>query len=266
MIYGIDLGSRAVKIVALGEDGLERFQRIDTMAFYREFGLRVDGRLSIDLEMLGVGAGDIIVATGYGRHNIGLPELDAAARKYEGTVKVNVIPELNAHVAGAVHQTGLLDFTLLDVGGQDTKVVKVQDGIMADFVTNDKCAGSSGRYLENMASTLGVRVEELARHYEDPAELSSTCAVFAESELIGKVVEGHDLASLCAGVNWSIWRRLRPLVQRMRSRTIVFAGGVANNPALKAIIAQETGGAVVVPRHPDFNGAIGCCVRAGRMA
>ncbi len=261
MIFGIDLGSRAVKIVTLEENSFGRFQRTDTMVFYREFGVRIDGKMAINLEKIGVRAGDLIVTTGYGRHNVGMPEFDAAAQRFEGTVKLKAIPELNAHVAGAVHQTGLQDFTLLDVGGQDTKVIKVQDGIMADFVTNDKCAASSGRYLENMAATLSVSIEELARHFEKPAELSSTCAVFAESELIGKVVEGHDLASLCAGVNWSIWRRLRPLVERMRSRTIVFAGGVANNQALKTIIASEVGSEVVVPEHPEFNGAIGCCVR-----
>lgn len=261
MIFGIDLGSRAAKIVTLSDNRLDGFQRADTMAFYRDFGLRVDGKLTIDLEKLGVKAGDVIVATGYGRHNVGLPEFDMAARMYEGAIRIQVIPELNAHVAGAVYQTGLLDFTLLDVGGQDTKVIKVQDGLMADFVTNDKCAASSGRYLENTATALGVTVEELARHVENPVHLSSTCAVFAESELIGKVVEGYDLASLCAGVNWSIWRRLRPLMERMRSRTVVFAGGVAHSPALRQIIASETGAEIVVPKYPDFNGAIGCCMR-----
>ena len=261
MIFGIDLGSRAAKIVTLAEDSLGRFQRTDTMEFYRDFGLRVDGKLTIDIQKLGVSEGDTVVATGYGRHNVGMPELDLAVRAYEGAIKLRVIPELNAHVAGAVYQTGLLDFTLVDVGGQDTKVIKVQDGVMADFVTNDKCAASSGRYLENMSTALGVTVNELAQYVENPAELSSTCAVFAESELIGKVVEGYDLASLCAGVNWSIWRRLRPLIERMRSRTIVFAGGVAYNSALKEIIVRETGSEVVVPKHPEFNGAIGCCVR-----
>ncbi|MBI2955300.1 MAG: 2-hydroxyglutaryl-CoA dehydratase [Chloroflexi bacterium] len=264
MIFGIDLGSRAAKIVTFSDDNIGRFQRVDTMDFYRDYALRVDGKLTVDLKRLDVRAGDVVVATGYGRHNVGLPELDAAARAYGGDIKFHVIPELNAHVAGAIHQTGLLDFTLLDVGGQDTKVIKVADGIMADFVTNDKCAASSGRYLENMATVLGVAIDELAKHVENPAELSATCAVFAESELIGKVVEGHDLPSLCAGVNWSIWRRLRPLIERMRSRSIVFAGGVALNSALRTIIARQTKSEVIVPAHPGFNGAIGCCVR-GRL-
>ncbi len=261
MIFGIDLGSRAVKIVTFSEDGFGRFQRMDTMAFYRDFGLRVDGKLAVNLEKLGVRAGDDVVATGYGRHNVGMPELDLAAQVYSGSIDVQVIPELNAHVAGAVHQTGLMAFTLLDVGGQDTKVAQVRDGIMMDFATNDRCAASSGRYLENMASVLGVSLDELSRHEESPANLNSTCAVFAESELIGKIVEGHGPSSLCAGVNWSIWRRLRPLVERLRSGVIVFAGGVARNGALKAIVAQEIGCEVIVPERPDFNGAIGCCVR-----
>ena len=79
--------------------------------------------------------------------------------------------------------TGLTSFTLLDLGGQDSKVALVREGRIVDFLTNDKCAASTGRYLENMAAALNISLEELGRHHSNPVELISTCAVFGESEL-----------------------------------------------------------------------------------
>lgn len=259
--FGIDLGSRYVKVAVVAEDTYSRLEQFDTVAFYREYGRRAERKLAVDLSRLGAGPDDVVVATGYGRHNVGFPEFQAAAGGEPP--RVRVIPELNAHVAGAMRQTGLRDFTLLDVGGQDSKVVRVRGGVMDDFATNDRCAASSGRYLENTANALGVGLEELSKHVQDPANLNTTCAIFAESELIGKVIEGHDLPSLCAGVNWSMWRRLRPHLERLHSDVVVFVGGVARSEALRTILSRELGVEVIVPARPDFNGAIGCCARAG---
>ncbi|HWJ02219.1 MAG TPA: acyl-CoA dehydratase activase, partial [Verrucomicrobiae bacterium] len=188
---------------------------------------------------------DKLVSTGYGRNSLDL----AGAR---------VIPEIKAHLVGAVFQTGLKDFTLLDLGGQDSKIIKVQNGKMVDFLTNDKCAASTGRYLENMANVLGISLEELGRHWEEPVELNSTCAVFGESELIGKIVDGNSVAHLAAGVNFTIFRRIQPLLRQLWSPVLVFTGGVAQNQALQKIIQQELRAEVVVPAEPQFNGAIGC--------
>lgn len=250
MFIGIDLGSRSVKLALLEDNLVVRLDRFDTMSFYREHGKREGGRLVIDAASLTLpGKNSIITATGYGRQAVNVKD-------------ARIIPEIKAHVLGAAYLTGLDDFTLLDLGGQDSKVALVRQGRIVDFLTNDKCAASTGRYLENMAAALNISMEELSRHRRDPAELTSTCAVFGESELIGFVVEGYSTASLAAGVNYSIFKRIKPMLVKLSSETIVFTGGVAHNGALAEIIREELGLDVVVPENPQYAGAVGCCVDA----
>lgn len=254
MFIGIDLGSRSVKLALLENNVLVRLDKFDTMQFYREHGKREEGRLVIDVAGLDIsGNNPVITATGYGRQAVNV--------KY-----ARIIPEIKAHVLGAAFLTGLSDFTLLDLGGQDSKVALVRKGRMVDFLTNDKCAASTGRYLENMAAALNISMQELSRHRRDPAELTSTCAVFGESELIGFVVDGYSTASLAAGVNYSIFKRIKPMLVKLSSKTIVFTGGVAQNGALVEIIREELDMEVVVPEHPQFAGAVGCCVDAAASA
>ncbi|WP_372503688.1 acyl-CoA dehydratase activase [Acididesulfobacillus acetoxydans] len=253
LICGVDLGSRSVKI-ALAERGIGeglgrilRLERVDTIAFYRNYGRKEGDKLSVDFARLGLESVQTLVSTGYGRNTLELAGGEA-------------IPELKAHVLGAMYQSGLRDFTLVDLGGQDSKIIQVRKGKMVDFQTNDKCAASSGRYLENMAHVLGMSLEELGRHAEDPVELNSTCAVFGESELIGKIVEGRPLCKLAAGVNATIVRRILPLLRSFPGEKLVFTGGVAYNQAVRKLLADGSGREVTVPAEPQFNGAIGCCL------
>ncbi|MBE3587047.1 MAG: 2-hydroxyglutaryl-CoA dehydratase [Thermoanaerobacteraceae bacterium] len=251
MYCGIDLGSRNVKVALMAADGALDFFIFDTIAFYREHGRLVEGQLAVDMAaLLPAGVKPLaVVSTGYGRQTVALRGARA-------------IPEIKAHVLGAVYLTGLADFTLLDLGGQDSKVALVRGGRLVDFQTNDKCAASTGRYLENMAAVLNISLDELGRHYRDPVNLTSTCAIFGETELIGKVVEGHSIPSLAAGVNHTIFKRIRPMLLRLFSDTLVFTGGVALNGALRQILVEELGVRVVVPENPQYTGAVGCCVEA----
>lgn len=257
-LCGVDLGSRSVKIVlAAREEGKEalmevRRERLDTIEFYRKYGRKEGDRLAVDLAALGLPAIDRLVSTGYGRNTLQLAGGE-------------VIPELKAHVLGAMHQTGLKTFTLIDLGGQDSKIIQVRNGKMVDFLTNDKCAASSGRYLENMAQVLGIDLDQLGNYTEEPVELNSTCAVFGESELIGKIVEGYPLPQLAAGVNATIVKRVLPSLRKFPGEVLVFTGGVAANRAVRKLLAQESGREVIVPAEPQFNGAIGCCVYADSL-
>jgi (R)-2-hydroxyacyl-CoA dehydratese activating ATPase len=245
-MIGLDLGSRNVKIVQMNGDELIATRSFDTIAFYRRFASQGQGKLKLDFDSLGFRASDQVVATGYGK----------IAVSVEGAIQ---IPEIQAHVKGAVFQTGRKDFTLLDIGGQDTKVVKVRAGRAVDFMTNDRCAASSGRYLENMAAILDMSLQDLTLCSENPAELNSTCAIFGETEIIGKIVEGVPLASLAAGVNYTLFRRCAVMLKKLDSEVIVLAGGVAYNQALAKIIARETMHEIDVLPEPQLNGAIGCC-------
>ena len=125
---------------------------------------------------------------------------------------------------------------------------------------NDKCAASSGRYLENMAAILEVSLEELSSHWQDPVHLDSTCGIFGESELIGQILRGYPMERLCAGVNHTLVKRVLPMLRRFRARHLLVTGGVALNRALIRLLEQETGEPVIVPPHPQHNGAIGCAV------
>lgn len=249
MFCGIDLGSRAVKLV-LWQDGDVRLERVvETAVFYKNHGVRTAEGLAVRFESLDIEPPQAIAVTGYGRNSLDI-------------VGAQILSELKAHTIGALWQTGLTDFTLLDLGGQDSKVIRVRKGRMDDFQMNDKCAASTGRYLENMAVVLGISLEELSRYYENPVDLSATCAIFGESELIGRIVDGATVPELAAGVNYSIYRRIKPMLTTLASDVLVFTGGVALGPAVGYWVEKELGCRVVVPLRPQTNGAIGCALHA----
>jgi (R)-2-hydroxyacyl-CoA dehydratese activating ATPase len=246
-IAGIDLGSRSIKICIMEDGKIVSRNSFDSINFYRKFGRRSGGEFSIDFSAFGLSPETIVVATGYGRMS--------AAIKGAFTIS-----ELKAHFLGALYQTGLENFTLLDMGGQDYKVVHSVDGAMADFATNDKCAASTGRYIENMAHVLGISLEEMGQYDENPVILSNTCAIFGESELIGLIVKGEPLGHLAAGVNLSVVHRVLPLLDRMGSGLIILSGGVALNRAIVRMLGETTGREILVLDDPVHNGAIGCCM------
>lgn len=245
-MIGIDLGSRTVKMVQMDKGRIIRDALFDTIEFYRSFAHPGTHSLSIDIAKLGFDS-DCIVATGYGKITV----------QIAGAVQ---IPEIQAHVWGAVYQSKLDNFILLDIGGQDTKVIQVEAGRAVDFITNDRCAASSGRYMENMANVLGISLEELSAYSQNPVELSSTCAIFGETELIARIVEGYPTAELAAGVNYALYRRVASYLRKMYGDIIVFSGGGAYNTALRDIVARETGKYVLALEYPQLNGAIGCCI------
>jgi (R)-2-hydroxyacyl-CoA dehydratese activating ATPase len=242
-ILGIDMGSRAVKIACFKNKKITT-DILSTMKFYRDNSSMINGEISIDLSSLGLNDIDHIVSTGYGRNNI----------KVSGATVIN---ELKAHTYGAIYQTGLKDFTLVDIGGQDFKIIKVEKGIMVDMILNDKCAASSGRYIENMANIIEVELSEIVKHHENPVELNTTCAVFGESELIGKIAEGYGISELSAGINYSLYKRIKPQIKKLRSEKTVLVGGVARNLAVIEYLKRDFG-EIIVPQEPQLNGALGC--------
>ncbi|WZL73068.1 acyl-CoA dehydratase activase [Clostridiaceae bacterium 35-E11] len=249
-VLGIDLGSREVKIVLMEGSEIVYKEKMGTMTFYRDY-CTYDEKVAVDVNKLNIGEVDKAISTGYGRNNTNLN-------------KFKPINEIKAHVYGAIYQTGLNDFILLDIGGQDVKVVKVEKGLTTDLELNDKCASSCGRYLENMANVLEISLDELSRHIENPVELNSTCAVFSESELIGKIAEGISMERLCAGVNYSLYKRLRPMLTNFNGSKLVLTGGVAYNHAIKEYLTNDYSQIIAV-NEPQFNGAIGCCYYGNRL-
>lgn len=248
-VLGIDMGSREVKIVLMDDRKIVYQKKVSTMSFYRDY-CYYDEKIVVDVNKLGCGPFDCGVSTGYGKNNTDLSHFQS-------------INEIKAHAYGAIHQLGEENFLLLDIGGQDVKVVKVEKGIVVDLDLNDKCAASCGRYLENMAQVLEVEMQELEKHHEEPVPLNSTCAVFSESELIGKIAEGVSTETLCASVNYSLYKRLKPLLNGFSSRRLVLSGGVSKNQAIQRFLSEDYE-EVICLDEPQFNGAIGCCIYGTR--
>ena len=245
---GLDFGSRFVKLVYAGNGRSFRRRKVDTLTFYRDYLERRGDRLVPDWERLRLAPPERLVVTGYGK--------DLLKEHFP------TITEIRAHFLGARHQTGLEHFILLEMGGQDTKVLYIREGRVFDFLTNDRCAAGTGRYLENMARFLKIPLPRFAAAWEEPVEISHTCAIFGESELIGYLLRGAPIERIAAGVNASVARWARMLVKRYPCSTLVFAGGVARNLAVVRLLKDFSGLRVVVPPHPQFNGALGCCLEA----
>jgi predicted CoA-substrate-specific enzyme activase len=174
-------------------------------------------------------------------------------------VKVgNKIPEIRAHTVGALKTIEKNTFTLLDIGGQDFKVVRVENGSIRDFHMNDKCAAGTGRFLEKMAEMLHMSIDELGARRGDSKILESTCSVFTETELISLLMEGASREHLAGGVLYSVYERVRPYLRMFPADLLVFTGGVSMCTGLVGTIEDNLRIEVIVPPDPQFMGALGC--------
>lgn len=242
---GIDLGSRYVKIVRESNVAI-LFELIDTVDFYKNNILR-NGSGEFILNLNFSMEDYSITATGYGRNIMSFSNAE-------------IISEIIAHFRGAKYQTKKDNFTLIDLGGQDSKIIKVKDGFIDDFVMNDKCAASTGRFLENASNILKMSLEELGSCTENPVKLNSTCAVFSESELIGKIAEGVKFSEIAAGVNHSSAKRISPMLKKMKSQEYFIGGGAGTFYGIKYFLEKEINAEIKKLENCQFNGAIGCLI------
>ena len=248
MPTGIDLGSRFVKIVQTGDYQKLSKIRVDTVRFLTD-RLKIEGPTINPpqvLSRLGLAPEKSLVVTGYGKHLMG-----------KG---VKAITEIRAHFRGACYQTGLKDFILVELGGQDSKVLWIENQKVMDFQTNDKCAAGTGRYLENMARLLNLSLMQLGRETENPLMINNTCAIFGETEIIGYLMDQVPVPRICAGINDSVARQIIRLTRRYPPLPLVLCGGVALNLGVKTLLSRRYGSPIVIPKEPQFNGAIGCCL------
>lgn len=192
-----------------------------------------------------------IIATGYGRINV--PFADRQ------------ITEITCHAKG-VHSLLPTVKTIIDIGGQDSKGIKIKEGKVVSFVMNDKCAAGTGRFIEIMAESLGVPLNDMGKislTAERPASISSTCTVFAEHEIINKLANGESIPNLVAGIHESVAIRVCALVNKLKiEEDIAITGGGAKNIGLVNAIEKKLGTSVVVPEEPLITGALGASVFA----
>jgi len=191
-----------------------------------------------------------VVATGYGRINV--PFADKQ------------ITEISCHARGVGYL--LPDVrTVIDIGGQDCKGIKLNDnGQAVDFVMNDKCAAGTGRFLEVTAEELGVNLEDMGRlslEAKNKVEISSTCTVFAAQEVVAKLSAGALLPDIIAGLHEAIATRIYGMVRRLKiEREVALTGGGAKNIGLVKALEAKLGFLALVPPEPLLTGAIGAAL------
>jgi len=190
-----------------------------------------------------------IVATGYGRINV--PFADRQ------------ITEITCHAKGLFYLLPTVK-TIVDIGGQDSKGIKIKDGKVNNFVMNDKCAAGTGRFLEVIADSLNVPLErlgEISISANRAAEISSTCTVFAEHEVTNQLANGESVANLIAGVHMSVATRVSSLVKKLQiEKDIAITGGGAKNIGLVKALEEKFGCPVLVPPEPLITGALGAAI------
>jgi predicted CoA-substrate-specific enzyme activase len=190
-----------------------------------------------------------VVATGYGRMNV--PFADRQ------------ITELSCHARGVASVFPNVRLAI-DVGGQDAKALRIRDGKMIDFVMNDKCAAGTGRFLEVIARTLGLNVEDLGRisaNATGKTPISSTCTVFAEHEVVSRLSEGAPLEDIIAGLHDSVASRVARMARRLKIEPdVVFTGGVAKNTGVVKALEEQMERKVLVPDEPLLSGALGAAL------
>ena len=242
ILIGIDVGSRTIKLVVL-ENGLIKTVRKTENSF---------DTLKVCNDLLKGISGNSITSTGYGRHLIA------------EHIKCDVISEISAFAMGAkyIHPACR---TILDIGGQDTKAISIDDkGNLKKFEMNDKCAAGTGRFLEIMAMTLRYTLEEFgdkALTTDEAVYINSMCTVFAESEVVSMLARGADRTKVARGIHQSIVNRSIALLKRVGvEEEIMFAGGVAYNKCIISILEQQLQRKIFIPPDPQIIGALGAAI------
>lgn len=196
------------------------------------------------------------VSTGYGRTQV--KEAD------------RTITEITCHGRGAKALVPRAEL-VIDIGGQDSKVIRLdEDGMVADFVMNDKCAAGTGRFLEVMAERLGMSLLDFGRMWKTarkPASISSTCTVFAESEVISLLSRGIAPDEIIRGLCDAVADRLLGMVHRVGLvPDVVMTGGVSKNEGVRLSLEKKLSLKVVVPDASQFAGAYGAAIIGHELA
>jgi predicted CoA-substrate-specific enzyme activase len=249
---GVDVGSTQTKAVIINEDR-EIVSRalIDTganvvLAAENAFNQAVNGRQLGDREI------EYVVGTGYGRYRVTF-----------GNAQVT---EISCHGRGAVHMFPGTR-TVVDMGGQDTKAIRVNaKGEIVDFCMNDKCAAGTGRFLGAAAAALDIPLDDLGKtalEYKKPVRISTTCTVFAESEVLSWLGKGKKIEDILWGVHHSIASRSAGLLRRVGIEDeVTFTGGVTRNIAMIKALEERLEKKLNVSEDSHFMGALGAALFA----
>ena len=243
---GVDIGSASSKAVIL-KDGKDVLAAEVVQVGTGSTGPKKAMEMAFEKSGVKEEEIDFIIATGYGRFS-----------------------EISCHAKGIYHLVPTAR-TIIDIGGQDAKAIRLDNkGGIKQFFMNDKCAAGTGRFIEVMARVLETTLDEMAtldEQAEDTAPISSTCTVFAESEVISQLSKGTDRKSIARGVHMSVASRACGLAYRAGlEKDIVFTGGVAKNAGVVRAVSSVLKTDVIVAPNPQTTGALGAALFAYEAA
>lgn len=240
---GLDVGSRTIALVMLDGDVMDSVV-VDT-------GVTPLQRCQ---QLLKGKSYERLVVTGYGR------------RLVAPVLQGEVVSEIRAHAVGAKYL--YVDCrTVIDIGGQDCKVILLSEhGAVKKFEMNDRCSAGTGKFLEIMANTLGVDINEfgdLARSAYKAVRINSLCTVFAESEVVSLISQGEEINAIALALHEAVATRIAGMIRRVGGREmVVFTGGAALNRCLKKLVGEKSGIELTVPARPQIVGALGAALLA----
>ena len=244
---GIDIGSRTIEVVITEDKRILDIRQTDS-------GFNPIAQVKKLLQGLSF---DRLCATGYGRNLMEI-EFDSPT-----------VTEIKAYAKGSKELYPEAT-TVLDIGGQDCKVISLfDDGRVRKFEMNDRCAAGTGKFLEIMAHTLGFEIADFgmnALEAQKDITINSMCTVFAESEVISLISKGEARNDIAGALHMSVAKRAMSMLKRIGTNgSIVFAGGVANNPCIRQLVSELLGLDVYVPENPQAVGAYGAALLAGEQ-
>ncbi len=250
---GVDVGSVTTKVVVIDEKG----KPIGEPAYIRTMGQPIKAvkqglamvreSLPKDIEVKGVGS------TGSARYLAGV------------MVGADVIRnEITAHAVAALHFNPHVN-TIIEIGGQDSKIIILRDGLVVDFAMNTVCAAGTGSFLDRQAERLGIPIEEfgdLALRAKTPVRIAGRCTVFAETDMIHKQQMGFSPEDIVAGLCEALVRNYLANVAKGKKilPPVIFQGGVAANKGIKHAFEKALGSEVIVPPYHHIMGAIGAAL------
>ncbi len=191
-----------------------------------------------------------LVSTGYGRINVPFADTQFTESSCHAKGIASLYPRAK---------------TIIDIGGQDIKAITIDAaGKTTDFVMNDKCAAGSGRFIEVIADTLGIPLDEvgdLSLQSRHPAKISNICTIWAQQEVAASLAQGIPIPDLLAGVHRSLAEGISTMVHRLRvEEAIVVTGGGAKNKGLMKALSEQLGHEILVPEEPLITGALGAAL------
>ncbi|WP_308654555.1 acyl-CoA dehydratase activase [uncultured Anaerococcus sp.] len=240
---GIDIGSTASKVSVIGDKEINFVTPTGWSS--KEVANDIKKRLldeGVDVE----NENTRVTATGYGRISVDFADF--------------VITEITCHARGARALSGLDNLAVIDVGGQDTKAILIEDKLVSEFQMNDKCSAGTGKFIEVMANKLGLTIAELfdLAQKGEAISISFICTVFAETEITSYVGEGRKKEDIAAGIVNSVAQKVSQMYNKIGdSDKVILTGGLSQVPFFAEILSQTIGKEVINVKNGQFAGSIG---------